>query len=56
MAHDNKLDEDAVLDKDEEQFFKRLRKLAISPSGYYAKDVFVETSNETAPHAGGNIT
>ena len=53
---DDKLDEDEDLDDDEEQFRKRVRKLAIRLQGYYAKEVFVKATLETVPHVRGNVT
>ena len=54
LARDNKLDEDTHLMEDEKRFFKQVRELANNPPGYWAKEVFVETTNATVPHAGEN--
>ena len=56
LALDNKRDEEGDLDKDKEQFLKRVRKLAISLPWYFVKEVFVEATHGTVPHARGNIT
>ena len=56
MALNDMLHKDLDLDEDEERFLKRVRKLAVSTPQYYAKEGFAETTNETAPHARGNIT
>ena len=42
LTFDDKLDEEADLNKNEEQFFKRVRKLAVRLPGYYAKEVLVK--------------
>ena len=52
VSFDDNLDEDAYLDEDEERFLKRVRRLAVSLPGYYAKEVFVEATHETTSHAG----
>ena len=49
VAFDDKLDEDADIDEDEEQFLKQVRRLVVSLAGYYAK----ETTHEKVP--GGNV-
>ena len=49
LAFDDKLEEDANLGEDEEQFLKRVRKLAVRLTGYYTKEVFVQATHEMVP-------